>query len=260
MKHLIALAFLLAFSGNAEDGVYLRQAAEAQVKMEGQDAVVRMPMVKTAAPKAKCILLADSAGDSELIRTPEGSSPLGLYIADGKPSPPQGCVIIVILDSPAAENQARSVVVRGKVFLDVPTSKSAEFPKAGWLRLPVNADQECAEYLQAAGRVFGVETGRLFDVRLTDEQKAKPASVEGSLSKEDVAEIRRTVFAMARQQILERFSSYSPDRWAELVHQWPGRNVLKINSANGRQAAVYHSPNAGYQMERTGGKWLVVGG
>ena len=203
MRGLTFFALLVACWGHAEDGVFLRDpAADVQVKMEGPDIVVRIPTTRISPPKARCILLENSAGDSELIHTPEGLSPLGLYAADRKPSPRQGCVIVVILDTPPVQDRARSVVVKGKVFLDVQVSRSVDSPEAGWLSLPVNADKEYAGYLQAAGQLFGIEKNYLFDLRQTDEQLAKPASVEGPLSKEDIAEIRRTVYAMARQQIL----------------------------------------------------------
>jgi len=95
---------------------------------------------------------------------------------------------------------------------------------------------------------------------LTDEERAKSATVEGQLSEQDIEAIRQTVYAMARQQILEHLSSYSLDRWAGLLRERPGRHVLKITSTNGQQAAVYYAPQAGYQMEKVGGKWLIVGG
>jgi len=74
------------------------------------------------------------------------------------------------------------------------------------------------------------------------------------------APIRRTVFAMARQEILERLAGRPREAWAELLREWPGRHALDISSENGRTAAVYYAPNAGYQLERIEGKWTIVGG
>ena len=261
MKRLIILAFFVASWGHAEDAVFLRDSTGAvKASIENQEAVVRFPVTKTAAPKARCILLVDSPPGSHLTHTPEGFRPLGLFLSGVQEVAKHKCTIQVILDDLLVAEPTRVVALGDLVFWDVRVTRSPESREAGWISLPVAAGQKAARYLRDAGRLFGVEEKNVFDVRLTDEERAKPATVEGPLSEQDIEEIRQTVYAMARQQILEHLSSYSPDRWAELSREWPGRNVLKITSTNGRQATAHYAPQAGYQMEKAGGKWLIVGG
>ena len=128
------------------------------------------------------------------------------------------------------------------------------------MTLPVGAGMQATQCLRDAGRVFGVEEKYVLDLRLTDAERATPAKVQGQLSEKDIDEIRRTVFAMARQEILKRLADRPRDAWAGLLREWPGRHPLDVSSANGRSAAVYYAPHAGYQVERIDGKWTIVGG
>ena len=50
----------------------------------------------------------------------------------------------------------------------------------------------------------------MLDLRLTDEEQAIPAKVQGQLSEKDIDEIRRTIFAMARQEYLEAIGGLPP--------------------------------------------------
>lgn len=260
MKHLIVLACFVTLWGHAEDGVFLRDSAgNVKASMADQEVVVRFPVTKTTPPKARCILLVDSQPDSHLTRTPEGFLPFGLFLTNIQSVATHECSIHVILDKPSVKEQPSVVVLGDQVFWDVHVSRTPEPWTGGWITLPVATGQKAARSLRDAGRLFVVEEEHLFDVRLTDEERAKPAMVEGQLSEQDIEEIRQTVYAMARQQILEGLASYSPDEWAELLKKWPGRQALKINSREQR-AAVYYAPGAGYQMEKIDGRWMIVGG
>ena len=128
------------------------------------------------------------------------------------------------------------------------------------MTLPVGAGMQATQCLRDAGRVFGAEEKYVLDLRLTDAERATPAKVQGQLSEKDIEEIRRTVFAMARQEILKRLADCPRDAWAGLLREWPGRHPLDVSSANGRSAVVYYAPHGGYQMERIAGKWTIVGG
>ena len=261
MKCHIVLAFLVAFSASAEDGVFLQDSAgSVKASMQDREVVLRVPVTKTIAPKARCILLVDSPLDTQLAHTPEGFSTIGLFLSDVQPVARHECAILVILDKPAAEEPARVVVLGGEVFWDVHVNRPLDSRPSGWLTLPVATRQIGPAYLSAAGRLFGVQEDHLFDVRLADEQRATPAKVHGQLSQKDVNEIRRTVFAMALQYMLKELANRSPEGWTELLRKWPGRHALDISSKDGLHAAVYYAPNAGYQMEKINGKWMIVGG
>jgi hypothetical protein len=254
MNRFILLALLANTWAHAQDGVYLADtAAGARAIMDKREVVVRFPVIRTAAPKAKCILLVDSQARSQLTNTPKG-----LVLVDTESVSKSECIMHVILDKPLPEEPVRVVVLGDLVFWDVHVSRSRE---AGWMSFPVDAVLRGTQCLWNAGRVFGVEDKHVFDLRLTDEERARPAEVQGQLSTRDIAEIRQTVFAMARQQILEGLAGRIPEAWPELLQKWPGRRALDISvSEHGRDAAVYYAPNAGYQMEKIDGKWTIVGG
>jgi hypothetical protein len=234
------------------EGVFLRDlAAGVRATMEDREVVVRFPVVRATAPRARGVLLVDSLANSRLAYTPKG-----IVLVDAKSD--SECTIQLILDKPLAEEPAPVVALGDAVFWDVGVRLSPS-REAGWMSLPLGAGQKATQCLRDAGRVFGVEQKYVLDLRLTDEERAKPAKVKGQLPEKEIGEIRRTVFAMARQQILERLADRPPDAWAVLLREWPGRHVLDI-TIEGRSTAVYYAPSAGYQMEQIDGKWTIVGG
>lgn len=255
MNRFVVFALLATTWAHAQDGVFLANpAAGVRATMDNREVVVRFQVIRTTAPRSKCILLEDAHTNSQLTNTPKG-----FVLVNTESVSKSECIIDVILDKPLAEEQSRVVVLGGVVFWDVRTSRSPEFREAGWLSLPVGAGQSATQCLRDAGRVFGVEEKYVFDLRLTDEERAKSAKVQGQLPAKEIAEIRRTVFAMARQQIIERLADQPAETRVGLLRTWPGRHALDI-TVEGRQAAVYYAPNAGYQMEKIDGKWMIVGG
>lgn len=241
---------------HAQDGVFTCDlAAGARATMEDREVVVRFPLVSTPAPRARGIVLVDSSADSQLAYTPKG-----ILLSNNPSASKSECIMQVILDQPPAEQPAWVVVLGDAVFWNVRVTGSPGSPEAGWMTLPVWAGLQATQCLRDAGRVFGVEEKYVLDLRLTDEEQAIPAKVQGQLSEKDIDEIRRTIFAMARQEILKQLADCPRDAWTGLLRKWPGRHPLDISSANGRSAAVYYAPNAGYQMEQINGKWTIVGG
>jgi hypothetical protein len=230
-------------------------AAGAAVTMEDREVVVRFPVVSATAPRAKGIVLIDSLPNSQLADTPRG-----IVMSNNPTASKCNYSIHVILDKPVAEQPALVMVLGDTAFWTVGVSRCSEFREAGWMTLPVSTGQKPAQCLRDAGRVFDVEEAYVLDLRLSDEERAKPAKVQGQLPEKDIDEIRRTVFAMAQQEILKRLADRPHEAWAELLRQWPGRHALDISSADARNAAVYYAPNAGYQMELVDGKWTIVGG
>lgn len=256
-------------SVHPQDGVFLPDpGAGTRATVEGGEAVVRFPVVKTTVPRTKGILLVDADPNSRLKDTPKG-----LVLVEAESKVKSVCLIQVILDQPLAEEDARvpvlgeaeepaRVVALGDVvFGSVRVNRSPESPEIAWLSLPVESRQKAAQCLRDAARVFAVPEKNVLDLRLSDEERAKPAIVQGPLTERDVAEIGRTVFALAQREILEELARHSPEAWPELLREWPGRHALEISSGDdGRLAAVYYAPNAGYQFEKVNGKWMIVGG
>jgi hypothetical protein len=241
---------------HAQEGVFTCDlAAGTRATMEDREVVVRFPLVSTPAPRARGIVLVDSSADSQLAYTPKG-----ILLSNNPSASRSECCLHVILDQPLAEQPAWVVVLGDTVFWNVRVSRSSGFREAGWMTLPVGAGHQATQCLWDAGRVFGVEEKYVLDLRLTHAERATPAEVQGQLSEKDIDEIRRTVFAMARQEILKRLADRPRDAWPGLLREWPGRHPLDVSSADGRSAAVYYAPNAGYQMERIDGKWTIVGG
>lgn len=241
---------------HSQEGVFRCDlAAGAAVSMEDREVVVRFPVVSATAPRAKGVVLVDSLANSQLAYTPTG-----ILLSNNPSASKCEYNIHVILDKPVAEQPALVAVLGATVFWNVSVSRCSEFPEAGWMTLPVGAGQKPMQCLWDAGRVFDVQEKYVLDLRLTDEERAKPAKVQGQLAEKDIDEIRQTVFAMARQEILKRLADRPREAWAELLRGWPGRHALDISSANGRSAAVYYAPNAGYQLEQINGKWTIVGG
>lgn len=237
------------------DGVFLLDsAAGVRATMEGGEVVVRFPVIRTAAPKVKGVILVDSLANSELTNTPKG-----LVLVENKSASKSESIIHVILEKARAEEPVRVVVLESEVFWDVRVNRVRAYQDSGWLSLPLEAGQKAAQCLQDAARVFDAAEKRVLDLRLTKAERAQPVKVGGQLTEKEIAEIRRLVFAMARQQILEHLAEYSHDAWPDLLREWPGRHELDIRVA-GQQAAVYYAPNAGYQMEKIDGKWTIVGG
>jgi hypothetical protein len=240
----------------AQEGVFTCDlAAGIRATVEDREVVVRFPLVSTPAPRARGIVLVDSSADSQLAYTPKG-----IFLSNNPSTSKSECIIQVILDQPPAEQSGWVVILGDAVFWNVRVTRSPGSPEAGWMTLPVGAGHQATQCLRDAGRVFGVEENYVLDLRLTDAERAKPAKVQGQLSEKDIDEIRRTVFAMARQEILKRLADRPRDAWTGLLLEWPGRYALDISSPNGRSAAIYYAPNAGYQMERIDGKWTIVGG
>jgi hypothetical protein len=222
--------------------------------MEDRAVAVRFPVIRTAAPKVKGIILVDSLANSELTNTANG-----LVLVETKSASKSDYIIHVILDKARPEEPVRVVVLESEVFWDVRVHRVHAYHDSGWLSLPLEAGQKAAQCLQDAARVFDAAEKRVLDLRLTKAERALPAKVGGQLTEKEIAEIRGLVFAMARQQILEHLAEYSPDAWPDLLREWPGRHELDIRVA-GQQAAVYYGPNAGYQMAKIDGKWTIVGG
>lgn len=241
---------------HASEGVFRCDlAAAAAANVQDREVVVRFPLVSATAPRAKGIVLVDSLPSLQLFCT------TGRFFLSNNPSASK-CEynLHVILDKPVPEQTAWVVALDDTVFWNVGVSRCPEFREAGWLTLPVGSSQKPAQCLRAARRVFDVEEMYVLDLRLTEEERAKPAKVRGQLQQKDIDEIARTIFAMARQEILERLADRPLRAWAELLRQWPGRYALDIVSEDGRHAAVYYAPNAGYQFELIDGKWMIVGG
>jgi len=254
-----------------QDGVFLpNPRAGVRATMEGGEVVVRFPVVKTTAPRAKGILLVDSDSNSRLKYTPKC-----IVLMEAESNTKSACLIQVILNQPLAEQDARvpvlgeveepsRVVVLGDVvFWSVRVNHFPKSPGIGWLSLPVESGQKAAQCLRDAARVFDVAEKNVLDLRMSEEERAKPAVVHGPLTERDVAEIRRTVFAFAQREILDDLVRLTPEAWPELLgnRKLPGRHALNISlSDNGRQAAVYYAPNAGCQFEKVDGKWMIVGG
>ena len=255
MNRFIVLALLANTWAHAQDGGCLQDsAAGVRATMENREVVVRFPVIRAPAPRARCILLADSEINSQLTNTAKG-----IVLRNTESAATPAFIVHVILDKPPAEEPVRVVVLGDAVFWDVRVSRSFESREAGWILLPVGAGPRGAQCLRAAGRVFAVEEKYVFDLRLSDEERAQPARIQGELPAKEITEIRRTVFAMARQQILERLAERPAGAWAGLLREWPGRQVLDI-TVQVRRAAVYFAPNAGYQMEHVDGMWTIVGG
>lgn len=240
----------------AQEGVFTRDlAAGTRATMEGREVVVRFPLVGTPTPTARGIVLVDSLANSQLAYTPKG-----ILLSNNPSASKSESCLHVILDQPLAEQPAWVVVLGDTVFWNVRVTRSSGFREAGWMTLPVGAGHQATQCLRDAGRVFGVEEKYVLDLRLADAERATPAKVQGQLSEKDVEEIRRTVYTMARQEILKQLADCPHDAWTRLLRKWPGRHPLEVSSADGRSAAVYYAPNAGYQMERIDGTWVIVGG
>jgi len=223
--------------------------------------VLRHPLARASVPKAKGIVLINRPTHSEL------SFPSGLVaLKESTTDTSWERVIQVILDEPLQDRSGLVVVLGGRVFWDiggVPEGHNHYIP-GGWISLRLGSRDEPKRVLQDAMRVFGIEEQHVLDLRLTEEELARVPTVTGQFSSDEVSEIQRTVFAMARFQIMQRLvvSGVSrqglPEEWTE---RWPGRHALTIKMRpDGRSAVVYYGPNVGYQMERINGKWTIVGG
>ena len=223
--------------------------------MEEREVVIRFPVVRTAAPKVKGILLVDSSADSQLAETPRG-----IVLSNNASVSKSEYIIHVILDKPRTEEPARVVVLGNEVFWDVRVKRAHRLQESGWLSLPVAAGQKAAQCLRDAARVFGAAEKHVLDLRLSAAERALPAKVGGQIAEKDIDEIRRLVFAIVRQEILEQLAEGPHDAWPDFLRPWPGRHALDISSPDGRYAAVYYAPNAGYQLEKIEGQWTIVGG
>ena len=259
MKHLVTIFLLASVWANTEEGVFVQDTtAQVRATVENRELVLRSPISRIMAPKTKGILLIDSKDDAPLVFTPKG-----IRLGDPETTAKPECALQVILEQAPEQEQTFVVVLREAVFWKVRMNRSRESLEAAWLSLPIEAGQKPAQCLRDAGRVFVVDDRRLRDLRLSEEERTKPAKVKGQLSERELVEIRNTVFAMARQQILQRLAAASPENWPEILRGWPGRHGLEITveeRGKGRSGVVYYAPNAGYQMEQIDGKWTIVGG
>ena len=241
----------------ARDGVFLVDSAVGvRATLEGRDVLVRFPVVRTTAPKARGIFLVDTSPNSQLVETPTGFA-----LSNREPTSTSEYLIHVICDKAPVEEPERMVVVLGtEVFWDVRVKQSRGFRETRWLSWPVEKGEKATQCLRDAARVFGAAEKQVLDLRLGEAQRALPAKVAGPVTEKEVEEIRQTVFAMARREILEYLAERPHEAWPDLLRSWPGRPPVQIISTDGRYAAVYYAPNAGYQFEKIGGKWTIVGG
>lgn len=239
----------------AQEGVFLRDPTVAsQATLEDRELVLRFPLVNAPMPAAKGVLLVDADPNVQLIDARMG------FVAEADETNAQAkSMMHVILEKPL-EKRLVPVVALGKVvFWNVQIGRTTGPLGGGWLSFPMAAGQQPGQLLRDAGRVFGMEEKYVVDLRLSDAERAKPDKVTGQVSEGEIPEIRRVVFAMARWQILKGLADYNREEWPRLLQQWPGRHPLSIHS-DGRRAAVYYAPNAGFQLEKIEGKWTIVGG
>lgn len=228
---------VLITSSLGADGVFNRPALNSlKTTLEGQNLVVRVPLVETTPPEALGAFIFDS---------PRGSKePVTLYIALAKP-PPQDWKPVLILGETTVLEPVLEHVVGGY-------EPSLSFG----VRDPAKA----MELLLTASKVFGLPLERVRDVRLPTGQPKPKDEIGGPFGLKDIEDIREVVYRHARLQVIhdfvQRIDRKSRD---EALLKWPGRHPLQ-GAGDGKQAGVYYAPNAGFQLEKQEGKWTVVGG
>jgi hypothetical protein len=234
---LLILAAVHTANSPAADGLFNRPVLNSlKTTLEGEELIVRVPLVATETPKALGAFLYDSPKGSE--------APITLYITLEKLPPKHWKPVLVLGDTTVLE----------PVLEDV---GHGCYPS---LSFGVRHAAKAMELLLAVARMFDQPLGLVRDLRLTDAQRAQKAEVSGTISPGDVEEIRELVYGLGRLAVIHDFLRQSNRKGRdEALSKWPGRHPFSVGGGE-RGSASYYAPNCGYQLEKQQGKWTVVGG
>lgn len=259
MIRLIALLICLTvFSSSAATEMFRRgMDPTARVENFGTELVLRYSLTEISARPAVGIILANSEIRSELVILPRGQ---GIFLKEDQTMGKHGYIIYIIFHQECPNPEDLVAVFGDTVYWDIGGRQMPGSERRGWLALSINSDQEAERVLREARRFFQVDPLRVFDLRLSAEEMDRPVKMTGKLTEEDIEEIRLTVFAMARRQILGKLATLAPEFWSEPLAEWPGRHGLEIRAPDKYRAAAEYAPNRGYQMEKIDGQWTIVGG
>lgn len=228
-------------AAHAADGIYERPSLNTvPTKFEGAKLSVRMPLIPTQAPKVCGLFLYDSDKGDENRFT--------IHLAFDKAPPLDWNPVIILGDTTVLEPVVGQVHSYYKPHL----------------KFGVNDGRKASQLMERLRIVVKLSSERVWDMRLTNEMRNDDVKIIGNLPESEVDGVRKAVFEYAREQAI-RGACYlidAKEREAAMKN-WPGRHPMRIGATNYPRnpgIGAYYAPNAGCQLEKQGGKWVVVGG